>query len=67
MCMCVVGHLKLISGSGPDGRALVNNGLLDLDDVTIYDSVTGPMNGNVILNLGTLTTQNNCSILFLEN
>jgi hypothetical protein len=56
-------HLDLISGIGTNGRALLNHGQLDLDDITIYDSLNDPM-GNIILNTGFLTTKNNCSILF---
>jgi len=62
----VLRHLDLISGSGPEGRALINYGDLYLDDITIYQSVLDPMNGNTILNLGTLTTQGNCSFFFSE-
>jgi spore coat protein A len=59
-------HLDLISGTGTNGRALINHGNLSLDDVTIYDSVTDPMTGNTILNNGVLTTKHNCRILILQ-
>ncbi|HLF64320.1 MAG TPA: multicopper oxidase domain-containing protein [Saprospiraceae bacterium] len=59
-------HLDLISGSGTNGRALINHGTLLLDDVTIYDSVIDPMSGNTILNNGELIAKNNCSVLFLQ-
>ncbi len=57
--------LDLIAGNGTSGRAIVNYGHLMMDQITIYDH---PMaqTGHAILNVGSMSINNTCKILFLQ-
>lgn len=57
----VVNSVKMTTGTGSIGRALVNQGNLILREVLITD--TNPNGGNVIQNAGSLQLQKNTKIL----
>jgi hypothetical protein len=58
-----IDYVNLISGDGINGRAIINNGTLILDNVNIYDYEGSPGNGSMIQNLGNIEIIGNSNIL----
>jgi hypothetical protein len=56
-------NLHILSGTGVQGRAIINQGNLTLDHISILDSTGGLPGGYLMVNHGLLTIKNNCSFL----
>lgn len=59
-------HINLLTDHGDLGRAIVNDGILSLDQVSIFD-LSGNSSGSVILNHGQLIIKTNSNILRFPN
>ncbi|MEP6795861.1 MAG: multicopper oxidase domain-containing protein, partial [Saprospiraceae bacterium] len=55
-------HFQIISGMGTYGRAIINDGNLILDNISILDSTGGLNGGYTVSNHGLLTLKHNCNI-----